>query len=80
MGDHAFSNNRITSITLPADVELWNETFDVDFRRYYNGNGRKGGTYTNRMRLDGTREWTYRKEGTSGKSDVCHHGANRNGA
>ncbi|GHV11772.1 hypothetical protein FACS189491_03600 [Spirochaetia bacterium] len=47
IGKRAFSNNSITSITIPGNVSVGAEAFDNDFTAYYNGQaGRTAGTYT----------------------------------
>ncbi|GHU01996.1 hypothetical protein FACS1894147_02950 [Spirochaetia bacterium] len=47
IGARAFSNNSITSVTIPDNVSIGPEAFDYDFTAYYNGQaGRTAGTYT----------------------------------
>jgi hypothetical protein len=43
--ENAFVNNSLTSITIGPDVNLAGSSFDSNFARFYNENGRRVGTY-----------------------------------
>jgi TolB-like protein len=45
IGGNAFSNNDLTSVTIPANVSLGSYTLSREFQKAYEANGKKAGTY-----------------------------------
>jgi GH24 family phage-related lysozyme (muramidase) len=62
IGDNAFADNQLTRITIGAGVRLGNghgTAFSDDFDRFYNGGGRRAGTYTNTTPDYWSESWAY---------------------
>jgi hypothetical protein len=45
IGDNAFGNISLTSITIGPDVNVVGSSFDSNFARFYDQNGKRAGTY-----------------------------------
>jgi hypothetical protein len=54
IGDHAFYENRLTSVTIPANVDAVEGLFDGNLAHVYTRGGKAAGTYT---AGDGGRTW-----------------------
>jgi hypothetical protein len=46
IGTSAFAGNQLTSITIDNNATFDGSAFDNDFKKYYDSNGKKAGTYT----------------------------------
>jgi hypothetical protein len=57
IGGMAFSGNQLTSVTIPANVNIGYDSFLGNFDQYYDNNGKKAGKYTYQ-----NSSWTYRSQ------------------